>query len=1201
MRLSILVAKDWARNNFPVLSRVRLRDRQVSAVERSVKRVAEASTKLMAPGHYLSRNSNRMQACLWSMLAYGLLSNVAIGANPPKDRLEAMVGLTAGRYDHFQGQLADDGETLSFVSNANSTTEIHRQSLLRNAPTLVFDDNADTGQPRLSPDGTRLLYISYQEDASGDACIYHFKQRTRRCLTDENTEVLHVFWFPDSRHIGALTRTGLLDTHELRKYSADQRRGEAGDLLLRQNIAAPAVSPDGRWLVYVPLEQETTGQFSFMMRAASGFVLHPLISGLSPRLFRPDMPGSTGSPAFSPDGDYLYFTQFLNDTNFDGVIDGSDNGILFRARFEGDAVSPISRGSYEQLTSGRSNCQYPAPARDKLIATCLRAGYLQIYSLPLSGLVPPDWTRQRIEEELLATRDPWERLLLLKRLLPDTEDQAKRIAIYRRIILEHLSLHEYESTEYHLRLLQDLDDADAWLADWIEVLLELTAYRRDERRLAHGKLNAAFIQTQQERLDRLFRWQGARHGTVRRLAAMARLEILDVLGDKNQALALSDVLDLAGETDTFSLHLIALQQQKFLRLLDDRERLLRMFRQLAEHPAFSERERLRYADAYKRSLLQGLARREQRQSLAKRLETVEPDSPLGFMLSIESQLMATDADSQAITHDRLTSLFQETDAFERRRALIMTAIDHAAHNDYQQLLYAMGALWLDTVPVGHPERKHAEAIFADIVLEKAYAELAGGYPVEAAELFHEITEATTSLEAHEGYIEASLRSGQSREQVLSFYQARYADRPKAPEWAFARAYIRGHRLSAIASAEKHRAEVDRDMALLRPALQILPRSPEIHHLYAYLAHREFHRSHDHEMAMIAHTHYHLALDLAPRNPRRKASVLHELGLLQAALGNHHIALRHFQERARLPFIRPRQELSFRLDKARSHYFRGHDADSKREIESAQTLIEDHHDKLAEFRTLVLDRGAFYHYVGGDYEQAEDLYRSLLPEIAGENLAERLKVHIGLGASLLKTSQYEPAIAELSHAWALLDSDEPMRRDEPRAGRLDKDDYRHIVAGLLAHAQRGAGNLDAAFDAMRERRRWLLKRFEEYEQEAYLQEAASASHHLAVLSVMQGRLGAAIRHIEEGLSDADTWRARTGAPMDSVTLALLQTAAELCIFAGASPDQFSIDLPVRFNQAFEIIIRESNPKWLPTRRLFADYLAAFDLDGLKTHK
>lgn len=239
--------------------------------------------------------------------------------------------------------------------------------------------------------------------------------------------------------------------------------------------------------------------------------------------------------------------------------------------------------------------------------------------------------------------------------------------------------------------------------------------------------------------------------------------------------------------------------------------------------------------------------------------------------------------------------------------------------------------------------------------------------------------------------------------------------------------------------------------------------------------------------------------------------------------------------------------------------------------------------------------------GGDYEQAQDLYRSLLPKIAGEDLAEGLKAHLGFGASLLKTSQYEPAIAELSHAWALLDSDEPMRRDETRAGRLGKDDYRHIVAGLLAHAQRGAGNFDAAADAMQERRRWLLKRFKEHEQETYLQEAARASHHLAVLSVMQGRLETAILHIEEGLSDVDTRRAHAGTPMDSVTLALLQTAAELCLFAGVSPGQFSIDLPARLNQAFEILIREINPKWLPTRRLFADYLAAFDLDELKALK
>ena len=46
------------------------------------------------------------------------------------------------------------------------------------------------------------------------------------------------------------------------------------------------------------------------------------------------------------------------------------------------------------------------------------------------------------------------------------------------------------------------------------------------------------------------------------------------------------------------------------RLLDERERLLRLYRRLSAHSALSERDRLRYADAYRRRLLSGRPRSE---------------------------------------------------------------------------------------------------------------------------------------------------------------------------------------------------------------------------------------------------------------------------------------------------------------------------------------------------------------------------------------------------------------------------------------------------------------------------------------------------------------------------------------------------------------------------------------------------------------
>ena len=1113
------------------------------------------------------------------------------------DRLESLTGLTAGRFDHYQGQLAGDQTILYYVSKANSTAELHRQHLVFNAPELVFDDNADVSHPRLSPDGTALLYISYQENAGGDVCLVQLQQRKRRCLTQEGTEALDLFWFPDGRHVGVLLRSGLLDTRELRKLPIGQARGEPGELLLRQNMASPAVSPDGRWLVYVRFEQNPDPRFGFMTQAAPGFVLHRLDGRDSVQQYVPDMPGTSGFPAFSPDGHYVYFTQFLNDTNFDGLIDGNDNGILFRARFDGDRQLPIEKGSYEQLTSGRRNCQYPAPARDRLIATCARGGYLQIYSLPTTGLVPREWSAERIEAEIPVERDPWQRLLLLKRLLPEFNDPERRIGILRRIVVEHVSLHEYESAEYHLRQLQRLDAAQGFVSRWASVLSELVNFRREEQRLPHGKVSPEFAKRQVERLARLNGLSQQYPPDLKLLVTLVVSEIVDVLGDKDRALRIADDADLTRLNDALTLKVMALQQEKFLRLLDERERMLRFYRRLSMHSALSERDRLQYADAYRRRLLAGRPRSEHAMLVASHLRDVPPGSELALLLEAERIVLDTAPETQRSIKDRLLGLLPETESYERRRAVMLRAIDFSVHDDYEQLSYEMGKLWLAAVPSGHPERKHAEAVSADIVLERAYVELAAGRLDSAAGLFDEVIRQNRSLEAHEGYLEAKLRAGESWQTLLAAYAGRFADQQEAPELAFVRAYLRGQRLAELTDIGRHRAEVEEDMKILAPALIALPRSPEVHHLYGYLAHREFHHSGDKQMAMLAHSRYYLALDLSPRNVRRKASLLHELGLLQAALGNHHLALLHFEERERLPFLNPGSELAFRLADARSQYHRGHYAEAAANIEKALALVS-RHEALSGYRTLVLDRAAFYHYVGRRYDKAIEDYTALMPMIAGESLAERLKASVGLGASALALERYPEAIEALTQARRLLESDEPMRRTEPAgavAVRLTKADYWPIIAGLLAQAHRGNGDHEAAFASFETRRQALRSLWRDRRLETYVQEAAAASHHMAYSAIQLGRVPDAVKHLEEGLADAAIYRKLSGAEVDDATLSLLEAALDLHLLGSIPLTSFSFNLPDTVHQTFLALNRNPNPRWRRQHNLFASYLTVIDLD------
>ena len=141
---------------------------------------------------------------------------------------------------------------------------------------------------------------------------------------------------------------------------------------------SPTVSPDGRWVVYVPMSAtSSTSGPAFAARAAERLEAMRLDRPDDPPVpLHLDLPGLTGQPAFSRDGKFLYVTQFFNDTNGDGAIDASDHGVLFRVPFESGARRRAGARAAAawpmQLTESTWNCQYPSPAATLLVATCSR-------------------------------------------------------------------------------------------------------------------------------------------------------------------------------------------------------------------------------------------------------------------------------------------------------------------------------------------------------------------------------------------------------------------------------------------------------------------------------------------------------------------------------------------------------------------------------------------------------------------------------------------------------------------------------------------------------------------------------------------------------------------------------------------------------------------------------------------------------------
>jgi tetratricopeptide (TPR) repeat protein len=1081
------------------------------------------------------------------VLSRALVTIVLMGALPASSQalarpsgLVPLRPLTAGGADQFFGQLHPDGRRLVFASNTNGTVELFTQTLGSGAPELLHDEQGDVSQPRLSPDGASLLYLSYRNDAFGDACVLELATKQRRCLPLEGA-VLHAFWFAGSDFIGVVRRLELGGTHQLLKLPSRASRPDEAEVVREGFFSSPVASPDGRWLAFVELAVGSDGGTPALLRASRGLVFLSLADGARV-VFEPLLPGSSAFPAFSKDGRHLYFTQFPDDSNADGVTDGNDNGVLVRVPFEGARAAPAQGEDVEVLTSKRSNCQYPMPAADRLLATCNRRGFLQVVSLPLEGQVPPQFDAARLDDEASAARHRFERLLLQERRLERETDLPRRVELERRLAMSTLELGAFDSAEFDLGLMQRDAGVGSDEATWAKVATELVRHRRDEGRLGFGKLSDEFIASERARLARLEGYDAHARPTVRRLSRLVRAEVLRVLGQKSEALALFDALDLEAETDPDVVLLWGRLAERLLRETGDREAWARANLRVSRHPALGERERLIHARRFIDALTAGRGKAARLRALAAAEGLTQPGSEARLLLEVERALDEVEPSAQATAVATLEALWQRAPSFEQHRMVAMTIIERAAHDDLQVVLDVFAQRWLDDVPQAHPERKYAEALYAEVQLERAYWFLQQQRHRDAAALFLSIARKTRSLEAVSGFVEASARGGVAGSELTATLAAALGQTPGV--MAFAEAVVLGRTLPSLDGDDFTRT-LSQARAALRASEDALARSPEFHHLLGFLAHEDFHHGGARAAALEAHGRYHLALDLAPDVYRRRASLLLELGLLQAALGNHRIAVKHYEERARLPFVRPAEQAAFHLAYARSLLHA--DALDAAMAEAREGLaFVTATPGLAPFLPLALERAMVTHLVAGQPKAAIGYGEQLLP-LVPPSVAAQVKPRLALASAHLAAKEPARAKQRLGEARAALASSVELHDATALAAgptHLGRDDLRALVAGLEAVTFRALGDLPARQRALAERREVLATRQQLAPRDETLHELARLAHHQAWTAARAGRWSEARRFLEQGLADDEAWRAHTGTRLDAVSTALVELCAEV---------------------------------------------------------
>jgi hypothetical protein len=1071
----------------------------------------------------------------------------AAADNVDDDDLHHPHRLTVGVADDLLGQLGPDGASLYFVSNRDTTNQVFVQNLHDGRAHQLFDEGADVTWPRVSADGRSLLYISFRENASGQLCIRRLPEGDeRRCLVAA-AAALQAEWI-DNQRIALVSRASI--RADLRVLEVAIGDAITARPLLERNMTSPAISPDGRWLVYVPVARtvETVGP-AFAAHAAQTLEAIPLANAAAtPLKIEPELPGQTGQPAFARDGKSLYIVQFFTDTNHDGAVDASDRGVLFRVPISfGSGAAAL--GPPEQLTETSWNCEYPAPFRDRLIATCSQGASLDVYSLPLDGEVPSEWTMPMLERAIEdANTLVEEQLLTSRRLARETSATGRRRAMLALALL-HYEREEFRAAEYYAEHVDTLrDEATAGISLPLQMLVQ---QRRAERRREQGRLIEGFRRDADARLDKLHP-DASESPMAEDLTHLARSQIFDSLSDKTQARRELEAVSVDESTPFPIVELFYRQADAFYRQLDDREALIATCRRLASNAALKPDEQLRYARAAVRSMVRGLAYADADARLGRERENLtDADAELAFAIDLTRDVLAIrDAHAPQAVGDALLALYRTQSRPGRRRVLVVDAVQRADEVDADDVLDALIQRDIRDVRPGTHERGEAEDVYERLILARAYERASAGRQAEARDDFDAVAEQTGSLEALVGSIDTRLRLGERAETIEA--QIR---KPRTPlsMLRFAQAYLIARRLPKL-DGEAHANAAASALAALSASWSELEAERMAQALFGALLHEEYLQTGEVGTAERANSHYLIALELVGDNPRFAAMILGELGLLHTDVGNYRIALGYLLARDKLPYDDNSEGLDVLLSKSQALLHVGKDAEAAAASDAALEMIA-RNPKLEPYRLLALDWAAVDNLAAGRFARALALYDRELPLLArsGSETAPRNRIvlHISRAAAAVGAVQPARALSDLDYVDKLLRDPTliaSLRWPHATAEHVARA-YRMIASGLRASANRELGKLGAESQALVARRAILDERLGETNRVEIEREEMLADAQLA-LNASQRHDAVATQHwIERALASADDLRARDNNQRDQQALDILWLASELSLSLG----------------------------------------------------
>ncbi|MFK7160778.1 hypothetical protein V6U78_06980 [Marinospirillum sp. MEB164] len=960
------------------------------------------------------------------------------------NRLLSLEKITVGPADNYQSQL--DGQRLFFTRHANLLPQLMEQQRADGRLRQLLPDEYDSKDPALSPDGRWLALTSFRRSALGDICLIdpNRPRSSFRCLTSADQRQRHPFWL-DANTLGFVQTQG--DQQQIWAYHLPSDQQE---LLLAGQFAAVNASPDGRYLIYQ--QRSASPARSTSTENAAGLFLYDRQQQREYGPLQLDLPGLTGYMLMDADQQWLYFSHYLNDTSGDQQIDAEDHSVIFRLPVSAFWSNSTQRWHPEQLTSVAQNCNFPSLADTWLYVTCAFEGSLDIYRLPISGLVPTHWGRAELEQAHQQASRYEDRLLLLNRLRA-LASTAEAPWLLERQLSNHLALDEFTAADYYLAQLQSLSQQQhpanevqffGQLRDWL-------ALQAEARQQPQGQLSAQFRRRLREAEARL---QADQPDQAFFAAGISLLR-----GDRATSLTQLHNWGLDQAQHPLQVYL-ALEWVQRLQVEPDEQ--LAWLIAAARHPLIDEQAQLFYTYQALRHLQASAARRGETQALAPliALEAELTHPQLQALVANEQDLLRliqSDVSEQRVIYRRISqrlAAWQHQPAW--RRAGHLRAIQRMGLAQEYDLMELMSRHWLTQTQLDDVGFAATADQYALINLERGYAAWQAGHSAAALNTFYAVSRQTNDLEALYNLVNLGEQVPALNARLELLLNQLEAEQLIGHHLVFVEALRRLNQLPPLAELNEAQArEARRTLEAVITQLSDFRAQGRDQGVADLLLASSYQRllllnqqgyRFDRDLFQLAHYHSMLALDLAWQHPRLEAALLNNLGQLHMSVRNYGLAADFFAQRAQLPFLLPEDEIWLRWRLARAYFYTNRFQAAANEAEQAyqlaQTLLP-----AAEQRPLQ-ERAAFYQLQAHNWDAATPAYRELLQ--AADLPAElQAQAWVNLGYSQFK--QGEGAAAQRSLLTAL-DHLAKLPPRAPVAGQLAGFEPLRLtwqVYGLLA--------------------------------------------------------------------------------------------------------------------------------------------------------